>query len=74
MSEVKERILGAITMMSDNEAGNVWEYIMSNLVAWKNISAEQPDNIDLQMLKDIENDKDCQEFVPFDEAMRQLGV
>ena len=39
-----------------------------------NIPEVEPDEFDLQMLKEIEQDKDCHEFVSADEAKKILGL
>ena len=40
---------------------------------WDLISEEEPDNIDLQMFREIENDPDCREFISSSEAEKILG-
>lgn len=42
--------------------------------AWNNIPEEVPDEIDLQMLKEIEKAPECHEFVPAPEAYKELGL
>ncbi len=74
MSAVKERIIGAVTVMSDEAASILWKYISSQDLIWDAIPAEEPDEQDRQMLAEIEADPDCQEFVSADEAMRMLGI
>ncbi|MBO5304018.1 MAG: hypothetical protein J6A92_08235 [Lachnospiraceae bacterium] len=76
MSNVKERILGAVTVMSDYDAEIVWKLILNRFsdVSWENIQTEEPDEIDLQMLKDIEENPDCHEFVSSEDAMKELGL
>lgn len=41
---------------------------------WDSIPEAEPDEFDLQMLKEIEQDKDCHEFVSADEAEKMLGL
>lgn len=76
MSAVKERILGAVTIMSDEDAAMVWDLIQLNLspVTWENISEEEPDDIDLKMLDNIENNPDCKEFLSNSDAMKILEL
>ena len=63
MTAVKEKIIGAVTVMSDNEAEMVWEHILKKFSpSWDNIEEDTPDEHDLQMLREIENDPECQEF------------
>ena len=76
MSNVKERIFGALTVMSEEEALYVWEKILErfNGNAWENIKEETPDEIDLQMLKEIKNDADCKEFITSMDLKKELGL
>ena len=63
MTAVKEKIIGAVTVMSDKEAEMVWEHILKKFSpSWDNIEEDTPDEHDLQMLREIENDPECQEF------------
>lgn len=40
---------------------------------WDSIPEAKPDDWDLMMLKDIEDNPDCHEFVSSDELKRSLG-
>lgn len=63
MTAVKEKIIGAVTVMSDNDAENFWKLIVEKYSpSWDDIEEEAPDEIDLQMLKEIEDDPECHEF------------
>ena len=63
MTAVKEKIIGAVTVMSDNDAENFWKLIVKKYSpSWDDIEEEAPDGIDLQMLKAIEDDPECHEF------------
>lgn len=72
MSNIKERILGAVTIMSDYDAEIVWKLIVDRFstTSWDDI----PDEIDLQMLKEIDTNPDCHEFISSEEAMKILGL
>ena len=76
MSNVKERILGAVTVMSDYDAEIVWKLIVDRFspASWDDIETELPDEIDLQMLKEIDTNPDCHEFVSSEETMKILGL
>lgn len=65
MTAIKEKIIDAVTIMDDNDAEKFWEIITQKFKpsAWESIKEEAPDEIDLQMLKAIENDPECHEFV-----------
>ncbi len=73
MSAVKERIIGAVTIMSEDDAENIWQLIQSAF-ALKNVPVTEPDEWDQQMLREIESDPDCHEFVPASQAMKELGL
>lgn len=65
MTAVKERIIGAVTIMNDHDAEKFWNIILKDFTpSWDDIEEEEPDEIDLQMLKAIESDPECHEFTP----------
>ncbi len=74
MSSIKERILGAVTIMSEKDANTLWKIILDNFSEWENIEEIEPDEADLSMLKEIEENPDCKIFVSNDDAMRELGL
>lgn len=76
MSAVKERILGAVTVMNDADAAAVWGFIVSKFPnrSWDDIEEVEPDEWDLEMLREIANNPECHEFVSSEEAMKELGL
>ena len=77
MNAVKERIFGAVTVMYNSSALKLWEFITNEFthsVDWDSIPEAVPDEIDLQMLAEIEHDKDCHEFILANEAEKMLGL
>jgi len=76
MSNIKERLLGAITVMTEADAYNLWMYIESQHKEknWDDIEEVDPDEFDLKMLDEIDSDPDCNEFVSEDEALKMLGL
>lgn len=64
MTAVKEKIIGAITVMNDDDAEQFWELIVERFSrpSWDGIEEEAPDAIDLQMLEAIEKDPECRVF------------
>jgi len=75
MSNIKERILGAVTVMTDEDAKLVWRLIEEQFSkSWDNIEEAEPDEWDLEMLSEIENNPDCKEFKSSDDAMKELGL
>lgn len=73
MSGTKERILGAVTVMSEDDTRKVWEFIRATF-ALSNLEKETPDETDLAMLKEIENDPDCHEFLSAEEVLKELNI
>lgn len=76
MSDIKERIIGAVTIMNEKDAEHFWEIIQVTFQnrEWASIPEEKPDDIDLAMLAEIENNPDCHEFVSSETAMKELGI
>lgn len=78
MTAIKERIIGAVSLMSDREAEAFWNLIQSRYIilpkSWDDIEEIEPDEIDLQMLEEIKNDPDCHSFVSSEEAMKELDL
>lgn len=75
MSAIKERILGAVTIMNDSDAEKLWSFIKKQFsISWEKIEDITPDEWDLQMLHEIEIDPDCQNYVSSEEALKVLGL
>ena len=51
MSDIKERILGAISIMSDKEAAKIWDLILAAF-ALENAEGVQPDEINNSFLSE----------------------
>lgn len=63
MTAVKEKIIGAVTVMTDADAESFWHLIEKKYSpSWDDIEEEEPDEIDLRMLEAIKTDPDCHEF------------
>ena len=77
MTAIKERILGAVSVMSDTDAEAVCKLIITNFPkrsSWDDIDTVVPDEWDLKMLENAKKDPDCKEFVSSEEAMKELGL
>ena len=80
MNAIKERIFGAVTVMDNVAALRLWDFISHEFsdnteeADWGMIPEAAPDDVDLQMLGEIDNDPDCHEFVPAVEARKILGL
>lgn len=63
MSNVKERLLGAITVMDETSAARLWDFVLEiSGAGWDSIEEVEPDEIDLNMIDEIRNDPDCHVF------------
>ena len=76
MTAIKERILGAVSIMNDDAARNVWNYILENFSvhSWEDVEEVAPDASDIEMLRAASEDSDCQEFISSDAAMKEIGL
>lgn len=76
MTAIKERILGAVTIMNESDAEKVWDFMIHNLSprSWEDIEEVSPDDWDLKMLEDIEKNPDCHKFISQEELLKELGI
>ena len=76
MSNIKERLLGAITVMTEADAYNLWLYIENQHTEknWDDIEEVEPDEVDLKMLDEMDSDPDCKDFLSEQEALKMLGL
>ncbi|MDE7435691.1 MAG: hypothetical protein K2N01_07735 [Lachnospiraceae bacterium] len=76
MNAIKERIMGAVTVMNDEQAEKIWNIIKLSMTedAWENIEEIEPDEIDIQMQREIDSDSDCKEFLSSDAALKEIGL
>lgn len=74
MSEVKARLIGAITVMDEAAAQRLWQIVedMYSADVWDAVEEEEPDEIDLQMIHDAQNDPDCSVFASAEEIQAVL--
>ena len=63
MSNVKERLFGAITVMDETSASRLWDFVLEMTDnGWSSIEETDPDEMDLKMIAEIQSDPDCQSF------------
>lgn len=76
MSNIKERLIGAITVMSEDEAEYFWQVIEQHFARqdWSKIEVVEPDEFDKQLLAEAKNDPDCHSFVSSEEAAKILDA
>lgn len=75
MSEVKANLIGAITVMDEDGAQRLWEIVkrMYSSSSWDAVENVEPDEIDLQMIREAQADPDCSTFAPDTEVRAVLG-
>lgn len=73
---LKERIFGAISIMNEEEISYLWDIITSGFRhrSWSDIPETKPDEIDMQMLKEMDEDPECHEFVSEEEMLKELEI
>ena len=53
----------------------LWELIKAKYDKnWDEIEIEEPDEWDRQMIKSVENNVDCQDFIPKEQVYDHLGL
>lgn len=74
MSAVKERILGAVTIMSEKDAAKVWELIQGTF-ALANAEEVEPEPDELEVIRKYEaGDPDYQPVMTHEEVLKELGL
>lgn len=75
MSEVKARLIGAITVMDEDGAQRLWDIVkrLYSSNSWEAVEEVEPDEADLQMLREIQTDPDCTTFASDAEVQAVLG-
>jgi len=63
MSNIKERLMGAIAVMDDISAHRLWDFVLElSGQGWSTVEEVEPDSIDLQMIQEANSDPDCHSF------------
>jgi len=75
MSETKARLIGAITVMDETNAQKLWDFVkhLYSENGWDSIEETEPDEIDLQMIREAQADPDCSSFASDEEVRSALG-
>ena len=76
MDSIKERIVGAVSIMDEDAAKEVWNFIIDYIPkhTWSDIEEVEPDEWDKAMITDIQTNPDCKEFVSEAEALKELEL
>lgn len=74
MSNVKERIIGAVTIMSEEEAEKVWNLIQASFIL-SDVEEIEPDPEELEALRRHEaGEPDYQPSISAENLKRELGL
>ena len=74
MSNIKERILGAVTVMNEQDAEKVWNLIQATF-ALANVEAVEPEEDELEALNAYRSgDSEYQATIPAEEVYKILGI
>ena len=74
MSNVKERIIGAVTIMSEEEAEKVWNLIQASFIL-SDVEEIEPDPEELEALSRYEaGEPDYQPSISAENLKRELGL
>lgn len=74
MSDIKERIIGAVTIMSEKEAEKVWNLIQSSFVL-SDVKEVKPDPDELEAMRRYEaGDPDYQPSISAEDLKKELGL
>lgn len=74
MSNIKERIIGAVTIMSEEEAEKVWNLIQASFIL-SDVEEIEPDPEELEALRRYETgEPDYQPSISAENLKRELGL
>ena len=78
MSAMVAEVMRTIEKMDDRSAKAVFDWLgirfqgTSKTTSWDDVEEVEPDEFDLEMLKEIESDPDCKKYVSEDEMFARL--
>lgn len=74
MSSIKERIIGAVSVMKEEDAEKVWNLILSAF-SLQDIDSVEPDEEELDVIhKYLAKDTEYQPVCTHDELRKELGL
>lgn len=74
MSNIKERIIGAVTIMNEKDAEKVWDLIQATFIL-SNAEEVDADTEELKVLNERRNgNPDYQPYASQDEVLKELGL
>lgn len=78
MSTTVLEVIRKIEQMDDTSTKAIFDWLSTRLqanakqISWDDIEEVEPDEFDLEMLRQIETDPDCKEYIPEDEMFTRL--
>jgi len=75
MASMKAQIIQVVEQMDDDTIFSVWDMITRHFdtplkkITWDDIEEVEPDEIDLAMMAEMENDPDCTVYITQDELL-----
>lgn len=74
MSDIKERILGAVSIMSDKEAAKIWDLILATF-ALENAEEVRPDESERSAFRAfLEGESEYQPSISQEELLKELNL
>lgn len=74
MSNIKERIIGGVTIMSEKDAEKIWNLIQASFIL-PDIEEVEPDPDELEALRRYEaGDPDYQPSISAEDLKKELGL
>lgn len=74
MSAIKERIIGAVSIMNEKDAEKVWNLIQATF-ALANAPEEQADNDEIEIMQAYRNgNPDYQATISHSDVLKELGL
>ena len=80
MVSMKTQIIQAVEQMDDETTFTLWDMITRHFntpnrqISWDDIEEEEPDEWDLEMLKEIETNPECKIFISENELLAKLNI
>ena len=78
MSAMVAEVMRTIEKLDDRSAKAVFDWLGNRFQGnakptnWDDIEETEPDELDLEMMQEIENNPDCKKYVPEDEMFARL--
>ena len=78
MTPIKERLIGAITVMDNSDAEKIWNFILSKFdekSLWDSIEEVEPTEDEIAIFEEYKNKKEeYQPYITHEELMKELEL